>query len=139
MTTAELVKKHGSATAAAKAIGVNRSTINRRLLREGARRTEPSAAKPTAQKAPPQSGKSLSEFRKLYDKDFIVPSRVKTALSGLGDAWVYEVEFCRLAGVTMADLGNYRDRFADHVVVLKESRRAWAGTKALAKKMREMV
>lgn len=87
-----------------------------------------------------RTGKSLAEFREAYDRDYIVPRKVREALNALGDSWEYEAEFVRRAGVSFADLGRYRDQFAEHVVVLnRDSRRAWAGTVALAAKMREML
>ena len=84
-------------------------------------------------------GRSLAEFRAQYDKNFIVPAKIKAALAALGASWEYEVQFARSAGVSLADLGNYRDQFAGYVVALRESRRAWAGTTATAKAMREML
>ena len=89
---------------------------------------------------PGKVGKSLSEFRQTYDKDFIVPKQVKEGLKKLGNGWEYEVDFARLIGVRLADLSNYREMFTDYIVPLHAaSKRVWAGTVALAKQMREMV
>lgn len=85
------------------------------------------------------AGRSLSEFRSTYDKATIIPAKVKEALKSLGTGWEYEVQFAKLAGVSLADLGAFRDQFAPHVVSLREGRRAWAGTAATAKQMREML
>lgn len=87
----------------------------------------------------PKVGRSLTEFKNTYDKNTIVPAKIKAALKLLGNGWDFEVNFAKLAGVSLADLGNFREMFVDHVVTLKESRRAWAGTIATAKAMREMV
>jgi hypothetical protein len=85
-------------------------------------------------------GRSLSEFRAVYDKDYIVPKRIREGLKELGAGWEYEAEFIRQIGVRAADLATYRDMFADHIVNIRsESKRAWAGTVATAKQMREMV
>jgi len=93
--------------------------------------------KPEAKRA---GGRSLSEFRAVYDKDYIVPKRIKEGLKELGGGWEYEAEFIRQIGVRSADVANYRDMFADHIVNIRsESKRAWAGTVATAKQMREMV
>jgi len=86
-----------------------------------------------------RKGRTLTEFKATYDKDTIIPAKVKAALKTLGAGWEYEVAFARLAGVSLSDLGNYRDQFAGHVVTLRESRRAWSGSTATAKAMREMV
>jgi lambda repressor-like predicted transcriptional regulator len=86
-----------------------------------------------------RKGRTLTEFKQAYDKDTIIPAKVKAALKMLGVGWEYEVAFARLAGVSLSDLGNYRDQFAGHVVTLRESRRAWSGSTATAKAMREMI
>lgn len=91
-------------------------------------------------KTPRKAGRPLSEFREVYDKDFIVPKRIKQGLKELGQGWEYEAEFIRQIGVRAIDLAAYRDMFADHIVNIRsESKRAWAGTTATAKQMREMV
>ena len=86
-----------------------------------------------------KSGRSLAEFRQAYDKDYIVPRAIKAALKTLGAGWEYESAFAKLAGVSLADLGNYRTQFVDYVVPLKDSRRAWAGTPSTAKTMKGML
>ena len=70
-----------------------------------------------------------------------VGTKIKAALASIGaDGWEYEVEFAKTCGVSLYDLGRVRDRFADHVVTIsRSSKRAWAGSKALAAKMRDMV
>ena len=95
--------------------------------------------KPSVQGAP-RVGRSLAEFRSVYDKATIVPTKVKAALKALGaGGWEYEVQFARTAGVSLADLANFRDQFAPHIVSLREGRRAWAGSAATASAMREMI
>ncbi len=85
-------------------------------------------------------GRPLTEFRATFDKDFIVPKRIREGLKELGNGWEYEAEFIRHIGVRAIDLAAYRDQFADHIVTIRvESKRAWAGTVAAAKQMREMV
>lgn len=88
--------------------------------------------------------KSLADFKSAHDKSFIVPTKIKAALAALGpDAWEYEVDFIRIAGISSQDVAKYRSQFEDHLVTVKnkarEDRRVWAGSKALAAKMREMV
>ncbi len=128
------VKEHGGIKPAARALKIPYTTLRGWLHGTGesgnrARRTP----------APMTAGRSLDEFRHTYDKSTIIPARIKEGLSKLGSGWEYEVAFAKLAGVSLSDLGNFRDQFAAHVVTLRESRRAWAGTKATAGKMREML
>lgn len=126
------VEKHGSKAAAAKALGVPRTTLVGWLAG-----TKPA---PRAAEGAPKTGKSLGEFRNLYDKATIVPKRIDAALKALGGGWDYEIGFAKLAGVSMADLGHFRDQYAAHVVQLnRDSRRAWAGSAATAQKMRTML
>jgi len=126
----QAIEKTGSQAAAARLLGMPRSTL-RRQLRGG---------KPGASKAP-HAKKTLADFRKEYDKDYIVPEKIKQALKNLGtDGWEYESVFSKQAGVSMADLSSYREGFSDFVVVLRrESKRIWAGSKKLAAQLREMI
>jgi hypothetical protein len=129
-----LVKKHGSVTKAARAAGMARTSF-RRLLPIGTRTPVARAAA-----APNKAGKSIADFRATYDKDFIIPQRIRAGIKALGAGWEYEVAFAKLAGVSLNDLGNYREQFADYVVTLKrDGKRAWAGTVSMAKAMRGMV
>ncbi len=100
----------------------------------------------TAKKSAPaakvaREGKSLADFRAEHDKSFIVPKKIRDALEKLGDGWQYEVEFLRTAGLSTTDLAAYREEFLDYTVNVggRTPRRVWAGTKALAEKMRAMI
>lgn len=97
----------------------------------------------TAKKDPPKptAGKSLQDFRAEHDKSFIVPKRIREAITKLGDGWLYEVEFLRLAGLSTTDLAAYREEFLEYTINVggKTPRRIWAGTKALAQKMRDLI
>jgi hypothetical protein len=131
-----LVEKHGSITAAAAAAGIPRSTLAGRI------KGIPEAAKAAEGKpAPAKRGKTLAEFRAVWDKSTIIPERVRAGLRQLGaNGWEYEVAFAKLAGVSLADLGNFRDEFAEHVVPLERgTRRAWAGSAAMAERMKEAL
>lgn len=137
MTAKEAVAKFGSLTKASKALGVSRQAIRERD-RRGEPVETPTATKPAAQGS--VAARPLSAFRAEYDKAFIVPSKVRAALRAMGAGWAYEVDFARAAGVSLADLGRFRDQFAEHVVQIgRDSRRAWAGTAATATAMREML
>jgi len=95
--------------------------------------------KPTITASGKTIGKSVAEFRAQYDKSFIVPRRVNECLKRMGTTWEYEVNFAQAAGVSTADLSNFRDQYADHIVNLKEGRRIWAGTRKLAETLRSMI
>lgn len=127
MDATELVKKHGSIRKAAKAMQIAESTLRKRIHK--------ATAAPVVSKR-----KTLSDFRAVYDKDFVVPKKIKAALKALTPSgWEYEVPFARSAGVNLADLSNYRDMFSPYIVNLRDSRRVWVGSTNAAKQMREMV
>jgi len=123
----------GTRAIAAK-LGVGKTTVQKAFAKGGAGKVTPAGVKFNT-----VPGRTLSEFRSTYDKGTIIPAKVKAALKTLGSGWEYEVQFAKLAGVSLSDLGNFRDQFSDHVVTLRESRRAWAGTKATATAMKEML
>jgi len=134
--TLAAVKKHGGIRAAAKALRINYSTFRKRLVKLNG--GEAHAVTPVSSLS--GKGKTLADFKATYDKSFIVPNKIRAALKELGNGWAYELDLCRLAGVSVMDIGRVRDQFAEHVVVLnRESKRAWAGTKATAKAMRNML
>lgn len=87
--------------------------------------------------------KTLASFRATYDKNVVVPARIKAGLEKLGkDGWEFEVDFIKMCGVSTTDFAKFRDQFADffvHITNGNHTRRVWAGTKATAHKMREMV
>lgn len=130
------LREHGSTAAAARALGMPASTFRDRL------NGKPPAATKADDKPPAVArGRSLDEFRATYDKDTIIPQKIDAAIAELGkDGWAYEMEFVKLAGVGLSQLAAYRDAYAEHIVTLnRESKRAWAGSKALAAKMRAML
>ena len=125
---------------AAKELGINESSMRKRLQQARVRFgsiDQVASSEPTVN----GKGRSLEEFRGQHDKDYIVPKRLREALKVLGaSGWEYEALFARLAGVGLADLANYRELFADYVVaVQRDGKRAWAGSPAMAAKMRAMV
>lgn len=100
-------------------------------------------AKSKAAPAPAKQGRTIAEFRAAHDRSFIVPTKIKAALATIGEGWVYEGELLKLAQISQTDIGMFRGQFEEHIVTLKGSehggKRAWAGTKAVAQKLREMV
>lgn len=126
---AAAIKKYGTATKAAKALGMIRSTLQRAADKAG-KTKEPA----------PSKGKSLKEFRELYDKSYYVPNKVRAALAKLGSSWEYEIDFSRNSGISLSDLHAVREQFIDYIVQIgRDGRRAWSGSKAVAEQMRKMV
>lgn len=136
----QAMKQYGSQRKAAEGLRVSRKTLRKALAvvgsDKGVRQVDTQAAAKSA-----KAGRTLSEFRATYDKATIIPAKVTAALKQLGpQGWEYEVEFAKLAGVSLMDLGKFRDKFAEHVVQIgRDSRRAWAGSKSTAQAMREML
>lgn len=99
------------------------------------------AKTPTASAAQAASTrKSLEDFKRAHDKSFIVPSKIRAALKGLGPrGWAYEVEFIRLCGLSTTDLAAYRDQFEEHLVLVDRIKRVWAGSPAFAAELRKMA
>lgn len=134
-----LIEKYGSVRAAARESGVPRTTLTETAAGTHSRSYAKTHTIPAPLEATRKAGRSLAEFRQSFDKDLIVPEKIRAALAELGsDGWEYEQGFAKLAQLTLNDLGNYRERFIDHVVTIRE-RRAWAGSKALAAKMRSIL
>lgn len=137
----KLVTKHGGMRKAAAAIGMAESTFRDRVhgrIKKG-RGTKVAKSACCTTSASIKNKKSLADFRRTYDKSYIVPNKVRAGLAALGSSWEYEVEFAKSIAVSLGDLGMFREPFADHIVQVKEGRRIWAGTKALARQMREMI
>lgn len=99
------------------------------------------AAKKTVVKA--TTKKSLADFRAVYDKNTIIPQKIREGLAALGnDGWENELDFIKLCGVSTIDFGRFREEFAEFYVTIggaRANKRVWAGSKALAGKMREML
>ncbi len=89
-----------------------------------------------------ETKKTLADFRAIHDKDFVIPNKIKAGLEALGnDGWEYEADFQRICGCSTTDFAKYRSQFEDYYVTTSGAnpKRVWAGSKALATKMREMV
>lgn len=123
-----------------------------------AKKTTPKAS---AKKRPGRStgntgpGRTVEDFRRIYDKDYIVPRAIDAALEKLSDdEWRPEVEFIKMvqdcaqesighagAGrVSTVDFSLYREQFEDYMVrIPKEKKRVWCGSKKLAIELQGMV
>jgi hypothetical protein len=95
----------------------------------------------TLQKPVKPRSKSIDDFRATYDKDFIIPKRIKEALEKIGEGWEFEADLIRLASVCQTDMGTYRDNFAEYFIQTggKNPKRCWSGSKETIRKMREML
>jgi len=138
----ELMAKHGTMKKAAAAAGVGKTSIFRALHRKPGQAGLPGGwpKAGVTQGEPKKIGRNLTEFKQTYDKDTVVPKKINLALKTLGPKnWEYETEFAKIAGVSMADMGTYRQQFMDLVVTLREGRKVWAGSKSLADEMRSLL
>jgi len=122
-------KRLGSTDKVARELKIGESSVRRHLK----------AANGNSSPPPKTVGRSVEEFRAAHDKNFILPRKIKDALAKLGRGWAYEMEFVKLAGVSLGDLANYRGMFDQHIVLVERTRRAWAGTKTVAEELREMI
>jgi len=130
------VEKHGSQRKAAAALGVCAKRLSKVLTggKGNAKPTPEMAAPATAQGVRVRSAK---EFREAHDKSVIIPARIRDALKRMTPkGWLYEVEFSRFAGVSLLNLGAYRQQF-DALVVTVDGKRLWAGSVALANEFKE--
>lgn len=88
----------------------------------------------------PQKGKDFEVFRQLHDPAYIVPKKIKEGLDALGEgSWEYEEEFRKRCGISSPNVFSpYRSDFKDFWVEVpgKTTKRIWAGSKALATKIR---
>lgn len=63
--------------------------------------------------------KSLDVFRASHDKSIIVPKKIAdcfAAMAKAGDAFEYEGDFVKRAGLSQAELGTFRDQYTAHIV-----------------------
>lgn len=134
-----LVKRWGNKSKAAQMNGIDRTTFRRVLKGKPNRVGEISRLAPVASYTPTLEARSLSDFRNTYDLNTIVPRKIAAGFKQLGAGWLYEAEFAKLAGLTLKDLGMFRDNYSEHVVVVSDSRRVWTGNKNIAEEMRRML
>jgi hypothetical protein len=90
--------------------------------------------------------KTLADFRAEYDPDVRVPKLISAGLASLlalgTEAWEYELDFIRRCGpgVGNASLAAYRDKFAKHIVEVKQGnknvKRVWFADIKVAAKAR---
>ena len=126
----QAVKKYGSENKAVKGLGCTRWAFRVAIGKESAASVKESST---------HAGKTLADFRALHDKDFIVPRKIKDGLRTMPGVWMHEIDFVRHAGVTLHDLGNYREQFAELLVVPRDGRKIWAKTAAVAEQMKVML
>jgi hypothetical protein len=95
----------------------------------------------TASPAAKKPGKSLTDFRAAHDKSYIVPNKIRAALKQLGDGWEYEMDFMRIAGLSVTDLAAYREPFEKFTVLIggRNAKRVWFGSEKAAADARAMV
>lgn len=145
--------QYPSTVAAAKAMGIARSTLQSQLSTAAKRGIKAGnlnhnafdnlVARSVPSKKTTSLGKSLTEFRAQYDKSYLVPMAIEEGLKNLGDdAWEYEAAFIKICGLSQTDFGRFREEFAEYYVVVdgtRSGKRIWAGSKNLAAQLRRLV
>jgi hypothetical protein len=92
---------------------------------------------------PTPKTKRLADYQNKHDKSVTVPRAIRDTLAAMAkeapDAWEYDADFLRRAGVAQSEIGAYRDQFADHIVMTggKQTKRVWVATAKEAKKFRD--
>jgi len=88
-------------------------------------------------------GKDFEAFRAAHDPAYIIPRKIKAGLETLGaDCWEYEEEFRKRCGINSPNtFAPYRQQFDGFFVEVpgKTLKRIWAGSKALAAKIKSTV
>lgn len=88
------------------------------------------------------SGKTLDDFRAAHDRNVIVPTKIRKALSDMEsehpENWEYELDFMRRAGLSQTDMGMFRPQFEAHVVEVggKNPKKVWFASAKVAEKAR---
>jgi len=94
------------------------------------------------------SNAGLIEFRKQYDKNVIIPERIKAGLAKLakvradGTGWKTDQVFIKdFAGVSNTDFGMFREQFLSYAVNVgteRQPRWVWFGTEKAAAEARKI-
>ncbi len=88
---------------------------------------------------------TLADFKAQFDQNVVVPNKIRAAFSAMlkesPEAWEYEGDFIKRAGLSQTQIGAYREQFEKHVVVAKSSnrsdRKVWFADAKVAAKARE--
>lgn len=85
-----------------------------------------------------------NDFQAKHDKSFIIPKKIEAGLKKLGPkGWLYQADFAKLCEVNnLADFNAYAVKFEKlHCIEIggSKGKRAWAGSKELADRLRKML
>lgn len=89
-------------------------------------------------------GKTLADFRNTYDRNIVVPNKIRAALTQLEsegpESWEYELDLMKRAGVSQTDIAMFREQFQGHIVEARaiggQSKRIWFASAKVAAKAR---
>ncbi len=91
--------------------------------------------------------RTLATFRAAHDRNVIVPNKIRAAIEQIRkvgpEHYEYEADLIRMAGISQADIGQYRDQFEDHIVVTastgssRNPKRVYFGDPKVAAKVRQ--
>lgn len=86
-----------------------------------------------------KSAKSLTDFQKAHDANFIVPERFRAGIKALGsEGWAYLGDFARDNHINPAQSAAYREQFAEFLLTA-DKKMVICGSAKLATKLRAMV
>jgi hypothetical protein len=89
--------------------------------------------------------RTLADFRSVHDRNVVVPNKIKAALAAMlkegPEHYEYESDLMKRAQISQTDLGEFRDQFAEHIVIApavhgKTARRVWFASPKVAAKAR---
>lgn len=96
--------------------------------------------------------KTLADFRNTHNADVVQRARIDSALKALlaqgKEAWEYELDFAKFAGISSVTVARYRETYAAHVVEApsvsgvakhKRLRYVWVADVKVAARMREEI
>lgn len=91
----------------------------------------------------PKQTRNLASFGATYDKNVIVPNKIRAALAALekehgAEGWEHEAELIKRASASTTDFAMFRDQFASHFVEVggRNAKRVWFATVKAAKAAR---
>ena len=131
--------KAEAVSACAEALGIKKKSVYTHFSKHGTWDLKGEIPK-KPKKGPALKGRNLIDFKSKYDKNTYIPAKIEAGLKDLGNHWEYENEFVQRSGVSYMDLNTFRGAFSDYFVLLKkDGKKIWCGTKEIAIKIRELL
>lgn len=136
----DAIEKYGSVNKAAKELGIPRTTFRRRL--DGTPPAQTTTKVPKTSDKKPIRKMSLEDIRSKHDLDYIIPQAIEKAIEKLGEEYsLYELDFCKLAGISTSNIAKYRDQYEEYWCTPRDSKttRIWCGSVEMANSVRRRI